>query len=87
MGSVKGDGLDQGQSGYDVLFGEELIEILGGRVRVLHPHGVLHQPLVYGFCRVRHEDATGEVCLCQNVRQRCGMVHVEAGLTHVSSWR
>ena len=50
---------------------------LGGFSRqagLLYTDAVLDEPFVDCFCGMSHEDATSEIGLCENVRQRGGMV-------------
>ena len=47
---------------------------------VLYTDGVLHEPFVDRFGRVRHVDTAFEVGLCEDVREGCGMVDMETGV-------
>lgn len=53
---------------------------LGGWVGgcVANPDTVRDEPLVDGLCWMRHEDSAFEICLCQHVGQRSGMVNMKA---------
>ena len=54
---------------------------------ILHADGILHQPLVDGFCGMRHVDFAGEVCFGEDVGEGGGVVHVETCHNHtVLAW-
>jgi len=67
MRGVESDSLNERKGVDNVCLIEELTDMFGGCVSVLYSNRILHQPFVYSFGGMCHEDSASEIGLCQYI--------------------